>query len=115
MSRTSSMRLALLSFAVGAAADLSLGSFLSDAMVLQRKPESAVLWGGASPGATVSVSLDGAVVASAVADAAGSWQASLPPQPAGIEHTILVSDGASEIHLSDIAFGDVYLCTGQSK
>ena len=39
----------------------------------------------------------------------------LPPQPAGHDLTIEISDGKSTVHLDDIAFGDVYLCSGQSN
>ena len=110
------MHSALLSSIVGhAAAQLSLGSFLSDSMVLQRAPEHAALWGSAAAGGTVSVSLDGVLVGSAVADVNGTWEASLPPQPPGIGHALAISAGAHAIHLSDIAFGDVYLCTARHR
>jgi sialate O-acetylesterase len=50
-----------------------------------------------------------------VAGEDGSWWLNLPPQPAGTGHTIHISDGTTEIILEDIAFGDVYLCSGQSN
>ena len=39
----------------------------------------------------------------------------LPPQPAGDGHRITISDGETVLQLDDIAFGDVYLCAGQSN
>lgn len=45
----------------------------------------------------------------------GGWSVELAPQPAGTDHSITVTDGASTLQLVDIAFGDVYICTGQSK
>ena len=40
----------------------------------------------------------------------------LPPQPAGVGHTIVISEaGGNSTTLEDIAFGDVYLCSGQSN
>ena len=96
-------------------ADLTLGSFLSDSMVLQRAPQSARLWGTATPAATVIILLDGRPAANASASANGTWAADISPQPAGTGHALSVSDGTTKITVSDVAFGDVYLCTGQSN
>ena len=95
---------------------LTLGSFLSDAMVLQRAPLSARLWGSSAPGANISVALDGSKIARAAADTDGNWTLDLPAQPAGMNHRLVVSaDGSTDLTLDDVAFGDVYLCTGQSN
>eukprot|EP00934_Nitzschia_sp_Nitz4_P004810 Nitzschia sp. Nitz4//scaffold141_size107518//96814//98427//NITZ4_004299-RA/size107518-processed-gene-0.143-mRNA-1//-1//CDS//3329536357//4800//frame0 len=86
-------------------------------MVLQREPQEARLWGWAAVGAVVTVALDSGrvVVRSDPAGKDGSWEVSLPPQPAGADHEIVLSDGNDDITLVDIAFGDVYLCSGQSN
>ena len=94
---------------------LSLGSFLSDTMVLQRSPLAARLWGGAAASAHISVSLDGKTVANTSAGTDGQWSLLLPPQPAGFGHQLQISDGSAELALSDVAFGDVFLCSGQSN
>ena len=46
-------------------------------------------------------------------DENGLFMIDLSPQTAGAGHTLLISDGVSTIELADIAFGDVYLCSGQ--
>ncbi|MFA6931571.1 MAG: 9-O-acetylesterase, partial [Lentisphaeria bacterium] len=70
----------LFSFSGFLSADLSIPSIFSDNMVLQRDKELRV-WGWASPGAEVRVSL-GNSVSQAVADADGKWLAVLAPQSA---------------------------------
>ena len=100
-----------------------LPTFIADHMALQRAPERAQLWGhNAVAGETVSASLDGAsavapAAATAVADASGSWSLRLPPQPAGTGRTITLAwskSGRSRV-LRDVAFGDVYFCSGQVR
>ncbi|KAL3942402.1 MAG: hypothetical protein SGBAC_003396 [Bacillariaceae sp.] len=90
-------------------------------MVLQREPHAARIWGWAAPKANVTVRLDYDLVAFGVTDDEGSWTIELPPQPASSGHVLVISDGAflsvhsTTIVLRDIAFGDVYLCSGQSN
>ena len=95
---------------------LRLPTFVSSSMALQRAPHSPQLWGFAAPGEYVTVTLDSSISSSGVADTEGRWKIVLPPQPAGIDHTIVFTSGSNErIVLEDIAFGDVYLCSGQSN
>jgi sialate O-acetylesterase len=97
-----------------APASLSLHHFVSSHMVLAREPLAAVVWGNATAGKVVTVSLGGGGSwKSPPAAANGSWSVELPPQPAGVGHTLTVTDGSTTLKLGDIAFGDVYLCTGQ--
>ena len=95
---------------------LRLPSFIGSSMVLQRHPLAPRIWGWTKVGHNVTAGLDrGAVLASSIADSDGSWSLELPPQPAGVGHSIEISDGDTTIQLVDIAFGDVYLCSGQSN
>ena len=98
---------------------LQLPTFVSSHMALQRQPHHARLWGWTAPGRTVTVTLDNnySSPVRGVANASGSWQVDLPPQPAGAGHTIAISDGnaSSTRTLVDVAFGDIYLCSGQSN
>lgn len=95
---------------------LRLHTFIDSHMVLQREPFQAKIWGWAMPMTNVTATLDDhADIAFAIADDAGLWTVDLPPQPGGSGHTISVSDGESKILLDDVAFGDVYLCSGQSN
>lgn len=84
-----------------------------DHAVLQRDRPIAV-WGTAAPQAQVTVSLNGQS-AEAVADGSGKWRATLPKMPAGGPYTLTASTGAAATTLTDIAVGDVYLCSGQSN
>ncbi len=96
---------------------------LGSSMVLQRAPSAAALWGFAPPGDHVVCALqrgdgDAAVAAGGLADDAGEWLVSLPPQPAGGPYNITCSSTANPaltLTLEDVLFGDVYLCGGQSN
>jgi hypothetical protein len=91
----------------GSLSPLTLNNFVADHMVLAREPLSANVWGNATAGSKVTVSLDGKAVANTVATADGRWRAAIPPQPAGTDHTITVADGSASIEIVDVAFGDV--------
>lgn len=96
--------------------ELSLPTFVDSHMVLQREPHKARIWGWAEPGANVTATIhDLAVVVSVAADADGKWIIDFPPQPASDGHSIEITDGTKIILLEDIAFGDVFLCSGQSN
>ena len=100
-----------------AAGNLTLALVLDSNMVLQRAPKQAKLWGSATPGAAVQVQLDppSGPTVTATADGAGAWAATLPPQKAGVGHSVLVTtkDGGRRL-LTNVAFGDAYFCSGQS-
>ena len=85
-------------------------------MVLQRAPQQAVVWGYVPKGESVVVALDGAALPASHADGNGTWRVRLPPTLAGGPHTIEVtaSTGGKQT-LTDILFGDVFLCGGQSE
>lgn len=89
-------------------------------MVLQQAPHAASVWGWAAPGAKVTVTIDsdGDVVSevSAETHADGAWRVSLPALPASTKPvTITANDGSSRVFLSDVLFGDVFVCSGQSS
>ena len=100
---------------------IELGSFLADNMVLAREPLEARLWGWSdNVGETISVSIDGEEIseASATVQDDGSWTMNLPPREASAgPHTLTISGGgsASAVTLKNVAFGDVFLCSGQSN
>ena len=102
------------------AAALNFSHVHGDGMVLQRAPLRASVWGWAAPGANVTLTLDDndAVLATASASAQGKWRASLPPQPASplgstgvtLRATSSIS-GDAEAAISDVVFGDVFVCS----
>lgn len=112
------LSLALLVPSTTVAADvLKLPTFVASHMVLQREPMKARLWGWSEKGANVTAALnDRGILAYDIAGDDGSWTIHLPPQPTGVGHTITLSDGSAQaVVLEDVAFGDVYLCSGQSN
>lgn len=109
----------------------SLG--FSSRSVLPRAPASALIYGGGAAGPSctgvqlVLHSSSRAVVSIVKADLighSGSWAAHLPPRSAGFGYSLNATcsfDGApvarqpDSIELTDVAFGDTLLCTGQSN
>jgi hypothetical protein len=112
-----------------------LSAAFSDGMVLQRSPQQAAVFGTATPGASVTVRLTGpgsfsftsppAPVAISPDDPSlhGTWKALLPAVDAGGGFSFNLSatcagctnTSATPALLSDVAFGDVFLCSGQSN
>lgn len=90
-----------------------LSPVFGDHMVLQRdKPNT--FWGWTTPGATVTVRINGKQ-AKAVADKKdGKWTAKVTPPPAGGPYTVSI-DGPEKATLEDILVGDVWICSGQSN
>ena len=85
-------------------------------MVLQRAPSTATVWGFAPEGTVVTTTFDG-VHHRANASSEGVWRTSLPPTKAGGPYTLRFSEptGTTTIELTDVLFGDVYACGGQSN
>ena len=97
-------------------AELRLPALVSDHMVLQRDV-GAPIWGWAVPGEKVTVKLD-SDEQTVVADAQGAWRAQLRPTPAGGPHRIVITGDLPDekaVTLSDVLFGDVWVCSGQSN
>lgn len=114
--------LAALLAPAAARADVQPHPLFTDNMVLQRDVECPV-WGIADPGEKIAVSLSaqesgGGAGANhqviVTADKKGHWLAKLPPQKAGTGRTLTIS-GKSGIQLKNVAFGDVWVCSGQSN
>ncbi len=95
-------------------AQVRLPSVLSSGMVLQR--DTVVnIWGWAGNGERVEVEASWLVEkAVATTGADGKWITAIPTGPAGGPHTITVR-GANTIVLTDILFGEVWICSGQSN
>lgn len=106
-------------------AALTLPRYLQSHMVLQSEPERACLWGWAQPGTDISI---GVVISgervwsgnATVAPNSTEWRVCLDPQPVSMHPaTIHISEAGGGANrsasLSDVLFGDVYLCSGQSN
>lgn len=109
----------LLATTLAGHAAVKVSSVFADQMVLQR--EAAVpVWGWAEPGETVTVEFAGQKK-SATVGADGKWLVKLDPLQTSAEPRSLTVSGktsggqSSNIKLSDVLVGDVWLCSGQSN
>jgi len=97
-----------------AAAEVKLPAFFSEGAILQRDREIPV-WGTATAGAQVTVSLDGQTKAIQVA-ADGRWRVDLAPHKAGGPHVLRVTENSSApVEIADVQFGEVWIASGQSN
>ena len=113
----------VLSCAGVVAQTLSFADSFTDHMVIQQLPSPTVIWGfGAIPGSTVSVvrmtgsagtpGLNG----SAVANTSGVWRVEMAGTNASNESFAFQAiSGTDAIRISDVVYGDVWLCSGQSN
>lgn len=94
---------------------LTLPRVLSSHMVLQRDL-STLLWGKAAPNSSVTVTLDNDPQQrfTATANPAGNWSIALPPHPADpTAHQLSITGDSTTLTLTDVLFGDVFLCSGR--
>ena len=95
-------------------------------MVLQRSPASAMVYGHAKQGATVTTTfggnnyttvVDSVDLPNATMAGLGTWRQALPPTPASkTPYTITFASSAGDHGLlEDVLFGEVYFCSGQSN
>ncbi len=101
---------------VAAFADVKPHPLFTDHMVLQAGRECPV-WGLAAPDEKVSVSVTGSkevIGGTATADKEGKWSVKLPKQAAGVGYTLII-EGKNKIELKNVAYGEVWICSGQSN
>lgn len=93
---------------------IKLPAIFSNGMVLQRNA-SVLIWGWADPGEEIRLS-PGWVKKTVLlkADVKGKWQCSINT-PGNIAPSTITIKGNNTIVLSDILFGEVWLCSGQSN
>jgi len=90
-------------------------------MVLQRDRQ-APIWGCASPSEEITITLSVeaedvepvSAITTAVADTDGNWQAKLPAVAAGGPYTLRIK-GSNTLELTNVLFGEVWVCSGQSN
>lgn len=104
--------LIILTNAIGLMAQVKLPRLISDGVVLQRDIELK-LWGWASAGENITVTLNGKKF-NTQANQAGDWMIKLPSQTAGGPYD-LTFKGKNEILVKNVLFGDVWVCSGQSN
>ncbi|MDQ8006139.1 MAG: sialate O-acetylesterase [Pedobacter sp.] len=93
-------------------AQIKLPSLISNGMVLQRD-ELIKIWGWAAPSEKITIEFIGKKY-QAVANNKGEWAVNVAPQEAGGPHQMVLT-ASNKIVLTNILFGDVWLCSGQSN
>ncbi len=98
--------------ATSAHAAVTPASLFTDHTVLQQGMATPI-WGTATPGESVKVSLNGQDQ-SAVADKDGKWMVHLQNLQAGGPYDLTIA-GTNSLTLKDVYVGEVWLCSGQSN
>ncbi|RYG67695.1 9-O-acetylesterase [bacterium] len=92
-----------------------LHPLFSNNAVLQRD-RSIPIWGWATPGHTINVGIDGKKYVKTRVGTDGKWMVHVGPYKTGDTHTLTVDGGPGEMATrTNILFGDVWLCSGQSN
>lgn len=92
-------------------ANVALSGLFQSNMVLQRdKP--CPIWGTADNKEKITLIFNNITYSATPKN--GKWKIILPAQPAGGPHLIIVK-GKNTIELSNVLFGDVWICSGQSN
>lgn len=92
---------------------LQVSQMFSDHMVLPREKPFPIR-GRANAGERVKVTVDGAVY-QAVADNRGVWTVTIPAHPVETGAELRIETPGRSLVYTDIAFGDIWLCSGQSN
>ncbi|MFN3422871.1 MAG: sialate O-acetylesterase, partial [Armatimonadota bacterium] len=93
---------------------LKLPAIFGDHMVLQCN-QPVPIWGWAEPNEEVAVILNGKSSAVTKANQQGRWMVKLPPQPAGGPHELIIRTRRETVRFTDVLFGEVWVCSGQSN
>ena len=101
-----------------------LSRTLGSHMVLQRAPASAMVYGHAKLGATVTTTFGGRKFTTTTdsvdvggGQGLGTWRQALPPTPGGkTTYTLSFASSAGDSAvLEDVLFGEVYFCSGKPQ
>ena len=102
----------ILTTATPLCAKIQLAPVFSDNMILQREV-TIPLRGMADEEKQVVVSFNNKEYTGEITD--GRWQVDLPAMPAGGSFRITVTGSSNTLTLSNVTFGDIWLCAGQSN
>lgn len=106
------------SFGSAAFAAFRTGGMFDNHMVLQSAPQQAVVWGH-TPNDTLTVHLTISGLPGTLSSAStspGFWSIQIPPQaPGGPFNLTFSMSGQPTVVLTDVLFGEVFICSGQSN
>ena len=92
---------------------LQVAKIFSNNMMLQA--DSPVpIWGVGTPNSKIEVYQDEKCIKGNV-DPQGKWKVTLPTQEAGYTATIRIENNSSKVTFSNVIYGDIWLCGGQSN
>jgi len=126
VSAVAAVALAAACWAVSPAAAQGMPSIFASNMVLQAAPLVARLFGYVEPGQTISATVTTTSggpanprTYNATADSSGIWQIPLEPVAASMDYVYSVEvanvDAGTSVVFTNVLFGDVWLCSGQSN
>ena len=102
----------VLSFSTPAKSDIRMPKIFCPDMVLQRDTTVAI-WGWGDPGEKVTITLAGQVFKTTTSND-GNWNLNIGPYPAGGPYDMVIQ-GKNQITISNILFGEIWFCGGQSN
>ncbi len=91
---------------------ITLPSFISDGMVLQHDADIPLIGGCLKDGPVAISLLDQTIISKCINR---RWEAHLPPLKPGGPWELSIEEGGSELVLTDVYAGDVWLAAGQSN
>lgn len=94
-------------------AQLKVSPHFNDHLVLQRNKENKI-WGTAPKNEKVTLTIDGKTLITKVSKDE-KWLINLPSFKEGGPYSIQISTKNEKLTISDVLFGDVWLCSGQSN
>lgn len=90
-----------------------VNQMFGNGMVLQRN-ETSVIYGWDKPKSKVKVTI-GKKTYTGTTDSNGKWSVDIGTYKAGGPYTITIKGSSTTVKLTDVLFGDVWLCSGQSN
>lgn len=105
--------LLIISSATAFGQKLKPANIFGDHMILQREKEVPI-WGNSSPSEKVTVTFAGQSKTTK-AGVDGKWMVQLDPLEASTKGREMIISGKSEVIISDILVGEVWICSGQSN
>jgi len=94
--------------------ELTLPALFSNNMVLQQNTQ-ANIWGWSEPDVEIKIETSWGVLTSTITDNNGKWLTSIGTPSFGGPFSIRVKAAKTEIIISNVMIGEVWLCSGQSN